>query len=289
MGSGPRSQEGGPDPTVREFLPWHVVKQKLADRGADLTGLEDHDSDAGELQEEAPAPMSGVCVSEKSAESDDAAVLSYRVYTLADLEARGVESSPRLSRIAFEAAAPKAPPSWAAWRKVASLLLTLGSSAFAWGTTKGQRPPFLATLTPPFDAFADALQDALERVEWRKVVTGVSVGVGTAAVLLFVVLTAAELTDDLKPARTGASRAAATFDSPRQVAAPQTEPAPARASEVAPALVADAPAVAEPLFELPDETPPAPALAARRTPHAKKSVRAKGKLTFRNADEIFRP
>ena len=276
----PRSREGG-DPTVREFLPWHVVEKKLAARAI-----------GAEIDEE-PSPPSGVRMSdhgpaaEDADDEDEVAPLTYRVYTLADLEARQGETNLRLSRVAFEAAAVKAP---SPWRRVGAALLELVLATKQWAATKGARPDPRAALRDPFEAFGDELEAALRAVAWRKVLTVGSLGLGVSMTLLFVVLTAADLTDDLKPARGRAALAANESGSllaqfPTTPALEPASPVSAPAAEAELAPVDESPA----MIELPDEPQPTPSW--NRPPRARKvpAPRPKSKLTFRNADEIFKP
>src|SRR5439155_13715501 len=93
----------GADPTVREFLPWHVVQKKLAARasGVDVTREDD------DLEEEGPDSGVQESVSVRVAANDGDPPLTYKVYTVADLDA-----APPSSRMSMVAAAEREPSPW---------------------------------------------------------------------------------------------------------------------------------------------------------------------------------
>ena len=198
MGNAARARHDGDeplDPTVREFLPWHVVRQKLAERGAVLPPEDD-------------APPSGVRISEKEAMNDvelpsapNEEGLSFKVYTLEDLERRHGDSVPPVIRPSMAALAdqPKAP---SPWLPVGKALLAMAYAVKTWVLLGKGRPAFRDAFRAPAVVLGLELRNATKDVAWRRLGFALAAGVGTVVVLLFAVLTVAELTDDLKPART---------------------------------------------------------------------------------------
>src|SRR5437868_6840158 len=79
-------------PTIREFLPWHVIEKKMAARAKGEIAR-----DEDEVEDER-VPDSGVYTSgEHPLPANDelgepVGELTYRVYTVADLEARGLKA-----------------------------------------------------------------------------------------------------------------------------------------------------------------------------------------------------
>lgn len=134
----------------------------------------------------------------------------------------------------------------------------------------------------PFAVLGAELSVALRPVPWRKLATGVGIGLGSLAALLFVVLAAAEMTDDLRPSRGGRRAALSAAALSAAAAAPppgvvDTGVSPSGASKQ------DEPGPAS-TIEIDDEAPHvttsrvAPAGSSRKVLHSK---RKKGPDVFR--------
>ncbi|AKU94510.1 hypothetical protein AKJ09_01174 [Labilithrix luteola] len=171
-------------PTVREYLPWHILERKLAERASgsakraearaedDVRTLTEVEAaDRGEGGPRAEAPPSGIRVSDgwrtsehdadvpptsgiaKAAEAD----LTYQVYSVDDL-ARRRQAKER-----------------EAWLK------------------KRETPPQFPVMSRPW-----AL--ALARtIDWKKTAKKAGIVAGACSLFGFGMLTAAELTDDVRP------------------------------------------------------------------------------------------
>lgn len=302
--------------TVREILPpWHVLQEKLQKRSdAVATGaLVPADQAARQAlaaqeaaneqwmpgsDSEAP-PSSGVRVSDPGPESSAAiadSLLSFKVYTLAELERRGEgPSSMRVSRASFDSTASRDPMRW---HRVVAALRAFGIASLAWWKTPGPRPSPKVALRQPFDALGDDLQVAVESVDWKKhgVTTGIIVG--ATLTLLFGVLTAAELTDDLKPGSAAhlASRETSVPDAKAAPGARGVAPATNMAamgvqpvSQSPNALLLAPPAAVQPATSIGEiDEPEAAPIPAKRAP-GKKAKPKTSKLSFRNPDAIFNP
>lgn len=148
-----------------------------------------------------PAPSSGIRPASVGAESASSDPLTYRVYTVADLEARA------LARSALAPSAPMeaAPSLTTQWRGVATSGRAAAAALVGWARSPAPRPAPLDACRAPLQAFAAELGASLRALPWRRIGVGASVGLGTVLALLFVVLMAAELTDDLRPARSSLS------------------------------------------------------------------------------------
>ena len=236
--STPAKPERAHEGTVREILPpWEVIQQKLAGQGK---GTATPSSPSNEvinqaaqealLKQEAEAanwcvkdesPSSGVRMSEPgpaapqglaagastaagSLVDDDG--LSFKVYTVGDLERRSdapvsIRSSQNLDQSVSRTSKKN-------WPAVAAALKAFAIASLEWFKIKGMRPSPKVALRKPFDALGDELQIAVESIDWKKLGVTTGIVVGATLTLLFAVLTAAELTDDLKP--TGASHLAST-------------------------------------------------------------------------------
>lgn len=177
--------------TVREILPWHVVERKIAARDSGHHEIPSANDEAAP-EPESPVPASGVRTSESFA-----GPLTYKVYTLADLDRDAPASRAGASMVQV----PARPSHWPVVARAAKHYF---AAARAWRKMpKIERPPFGVAVKEPRGVFYAELKTALSLVNWRKVGTYAAAGIGTAFVLLFVVITAAELTDDLKPAAAG--------------------------------------------------------------------------------------
>lgn len=150
-------------------------------------------------------PSSGVRMSESglaAAEHGHVAVpqdslLSFKVYTVADLERRSdAPISMRSSRASFDLTSSR---SSLHWQRALTALRAFATASLEWLKIKGERPSIKVALRQPFDNLGDELQVAVESIDWKKLGVTTGIVVGATLTILFAVLTAAELTDDLKP------------------------------------------------------------------------------------------
>jgi hypothetical protein len=300
--------------TVREILPpWHVLQDKLQKRAdAVATGAvvpaDEAARQALAAQEAAneqwmPAaeleidlddsPSSGIRVSDAGPDSSGAIdSLSFKVYTLAELERRSdAPVSMRMSRANFDNTGARA---GARWKRVYDALRAFGVASLAWWRTAAPRPNPKVALRQPFDVLGDELQVAVESVDWKKHGVTTGIVIGASLTLLFAVLTAAELTDDLKP---GAANHLASSETsvgakpPPDVrgVAPATNMAAMGVQPVAPAPIVIAPPAAAEGTTIGDIDEPEAAPTPAKRPAAKKAKPKSNKLSFRNADAVFNP
>jgi hypothetical protein len=283
----PRHGAGAPaqDLTVREVLPWHVVASKLAlpDSGVGLAGL-DAANDASDALLEEEAPVSGVRSDGGHGRAAPAAYeppLTYKVYTLAELDRRDSET-PLVASLddADEGAATSAFPA-GAWLAAGRSLLAEALAVARWVRLGAGRPRFADALRAPSVVVATDMKAAVRATAWKKVAAVVGGGFAVMALLLFAVLTVADLTDDMR-----ATSAAEMARSPlppemRLRGAPASAPIElpdTPSDESDPAAPAEAPALAEDLeadLELPpSEAPARAAEAAKRRGTSKKHARA---------------
>lgn len=289
--------------TVREILPpWHLIEAqvkakakisaKVAPPKAPEAEADDGQwlpADAVEEIEVEPAPPSGVRVSDPRlgvATPIPDSLLTFKAYTLAELESR----EGAVSQASLDGTQARRHARSMRWKNVAITVRAFAVATLAWWRlkqTEGFRPSPKIALREPFDALGDALQVAVEAVDWRKHGVTTGIVVGATFTLLFGVLTAAELTDDLKPG--GGPHLATTEIAAPRVPAIAAKPV-APASNMAamgvqpvppPVVVIAAPDADEP------EPEPAPAPAKRAS--AKKPKPKSNKLTFRNPDAVFNP
>jgi hypothetical protein len=294
---------------VREILPpWQVLQEKLQNKtGALPTRNEALNQDAQQaLQAQeaanarwAPAPAdsvdvppsSGVRMSEpgaavpSSGESPDS-LLSFKVYTLADLERhRDAPISMRASRVSFDLTSSRSSQHW---QRALAAFKAFATASLAWLRIKGERPKLKVALRQPFDNLGDELQVAVESVDWKKIGVTTGIVVGATLTLLFAVLTAAELTDDLKPAGSAAHLASAeTSGIPARAAlgargvAPATNMAAMGVQPVEPAPIVFAPPPPATAVGEVDELAETPAPAVKKAKKA--AAKPKNKLTLRSA------
>jgi hypothetical protein len=301
--------------TVREILPpWHVLQDKLQKRAEavatdSLVPADEAAQQALAAQEAAneqwmpgsdsdAPPLSGVRVSESGPASEMApgeipdSLLTFKVYTLAELERRSdAPLSMRVSRANFDITASRGPSHW---QRVFTALRAFGVASLAWWRTSSPRPNPKVALRQPFDFLGDELQVAVEAVDWKKHGVTTGIVIGATLTLLFAVLTAAELTDDLKPGASAHLASSETANpSPKaepgaRGVAPATNMAAMGVQPVAPAPNAVLPAAeAAPqpstsLGEIDEPEAPAPKRPGKKKPKT-------NKLPFRNADAIFNP
>jgi hypothetical protein len=244
---------------------------------------------------------SDVRIAEKPAVATPDSLLSFKVYTLAELERRSdAPISMRASHASFETTGSG---NKLQWRPSYEALKAFVIAARDWyKSNKLERPNIKVALRKPFDQLGDALQLVVEAVDWKRLGVNTGIVVGATLTLLFAVLTAAELTDDLKPAGSAAHLASTeTSNIPAKNAVGAQSVAPATnmaATGVQPTAVpsAPAPAVTAPavtaMGDIDDDTQTAPETPAAKKKPAKKAAAApkpaKGKLTFRNADAVFK-
>lgn len=221
-------------------------------------------------------------------------LLSFKVYTLADLERRSdAPVSMRMSRASFDLTGSGSRSARALiWPRVYAAFRAFIVASLEWFRAKGERPSPKVALRKPFDALGDELQIAVESVDWRTLGVRMGIVVGATLTLLFAVLTAAELTDDLKPA--GATSRLASSESTSLPPAKNALGAPTLpASTVAPATnmaaggmqmqPAPQPMQVVTAGEIDDPEPAVPVKKAAKKAAPKKS----NKLSFRNADAVF--
>ena len=232
-------------------------------------------------------PSSGVRMSEPGAaaanigEMSDAD-LSFKVYTLAELERRSdAPVSMRASRVSFDLTSSRSSQHW---QRAFAALKTFAQASLEWLKIKGERPKIKVALRQPFDNLGDELQVAVESVDWKKLGVTTGIVVGATLTLLFAVLTAAELTDDLKPAGSSAHLASAeTSGIPARTAFDARGVAPATnmaAMGVQPVDIAPPPPVTA-IGEV-DELADTPAPAAKKAKKAAAKPKS-NKLTLRSA------
>ena len=232
------------------------------------------------------SPRSGVRVSDPgpaAAEVGGDDSLSFKVYTVADLERRtDAPVSMRASRVNFDLTSSRSSQHW---QRAYVALRAFASASFEWLTLKGERPSMKVALRKPFDNLGDELQVAVESIDWRKLGVTTGIVVGATLTLLFAVLTAAELTDDLKPPGSAAHLASAeTSGIPARTALGAGAVAPATnmaAMGVQPVPAAEAaPEAAAVIGDI--DAPDAPAAVPAKKGAAKKP-KPKTKLALRNA------
>jgi hypothetical protein len=307
--------------TVREILPpWEVLQEKLNKKNAAVPVrnevLNQGAQQALAAQEAANslwsppasatsspsyaydsvdvAPSSGVRMSDSGPAAAEVGVggsaidsLSFKVYTVADFERRSdAPVAMRASRANFDLTSSR---SSLHWQRAYVALRAFAAASLEWLKIKGERPSVKVALRKPFDNLGDELQVAVESIDWRKLGVTTGIVVGATLTLLFAVLTAAELTDDLKPPGSAAHLASAeTSGIPAKTAlgagavAPATnmaamgvQPVPAPVAEVAPAP--------EPSTVIGDNDTAEAPVAAPVKKAAPKKPKPKTKLALRNA------
>jgi hypothetical protein len=310
--------------TVREILPpWQVLQDKFQPKAPSAPRNEALNQDAQqalEAQERAnamwappaapaksdsspdyseQAPSSGVRMSEPGQIAADVSHVShdshmpesnltFKVYTVADLEQRRSDApvSMRGSRVNLDLTSSRSSQQW---QRVGTALKTFFAASVEWIKIKGQRPNPKLALRIPFDNLGDELQLAVESIDWKKLGVTTGIVVGATLTLLFAVLTAAELTDDLKPPGSASHLASAdTSGVPAQSAldsravAPATNMA-AMGVQPIPAPVVIAPSAPE-ATSIADIDSDTPAPTAKKPAAKKAAAKPKTtKLALRNA------
>jgi hypothetical protein len=272
-------------PTIREFLPWHVIEKKMAARAQGRIH-DDAVPDSGVYAsgEHAAAVMAANQNGEEAPPGEpvvpaDSGGLTYQVYTVKDLEARGLAAdlsvnSTRMSMVALSLRAQKPNP----WADVARAAMNIVRLAKTWLVTPSPKPPIALAFRAPIVAFGYELRQAIKTVEWKKVALYGGVSVGVFLVLLFAVVTAADLTDDLKPSRVSNTQTGDSYTSAIVAAAHPTAP-PAKTAEPAPANTGDG-------LEVSSEPTPPPPVVKAATPKKKGAGKKKG---AKSSGEVFAP
>ncbi len=210
-----------------------------------------------------PAPDSGVRNSQNSPaalgklDDDPMRPLTYSVYTVSELD----DALPvyRSAPPAPEAKPPRFRDAGNSGRALAHVL-------WSWARAPKPRPAIADVARVPFAAFVADLRAALATLPWKKIGWTALIATGTMIVFLFGVMTVAELTDDLKPTRTG--QAASKYS---QTGASKVDARSSLGASATTAATAATAAEPAPAIELDDELPaPTPApKAAKATPRAK--------------------
>lgn len=192
-----RSQRKGAALDSGAVIPWKEMERRVAERIAakakhrgpiEAPPWKTASSSQSLSQAIERAPDSGVRASEPKIGLNRE--LSFTVYSVEDLDARQRTSAPPPS-------IPPPPPSrWPdVWRSTKVLL----SAWWAWRKTPKPRSRMADVCGIPFATFRADLFVALRQMPWKTIAIRSAIGFGSFFFLLFVVLTAAELTDDLKP------------------------------------------------------------------------------------------
>lgn len=353
------AKPSGQEPTVREVIPWHVVRErvmagtaKMAKPSVAKPSTTAADADPQAASGERPVGGAGALVGAVAKANGDAAnglsedlgdalleddeddasvrsalssknasepprdtappisgvrlpppppplpqpptpvALSYQVYSLSELESHR-SGAFRMSQASFAALPSRGLPVAA---PIGRALVATARATFAWARHPAPRPPVTEALGPDAHVLGEAIERGVLAVDWKKTAVVFAIGVGTFVFLLFSVLTAAELTDDLTPAR-GAARgpsqaephaaARAVVEAKGWGAPAEGAPAapPAGTIELAEALPVDAPTPnAPPEAVAPPE--PEPPVAKRA---GKKGAVAKAAALGRAPAEIFLP
>lgn len=204
----------------------------------------------------------------------DSGGLTYQVYTVKDLEARGLRAdisvnSTRMS-VALNAMRPNP------WADVARAAVNIVRLSKTWLITPSPKPSLKDAFRAPFVALGYELRQAIKTVDWKKVAVYGGVSVGVFLFLLFAVVTAAELTDDLKPSRVSNTQSGDSYTNAIVAAAHPPPPTP-KAVEPA-ANPGDGLEVSA------DPTPARPAPVAKTPTKKKGSAKKKAK-----SSEVFTP
>jgi len=301
-------------PTLRNIIPWRDMEKKLAERLAAKAAAGELSKDGLPMESKPPsskpppwrndiepAPDSGVRTSaEGTGPKRD---LTYSVYTLDDLEARAQARPPRMT---MSVPPPVAPP-LSRWADVGKSGLVLARAWWTCVRTPKPRPRVMDVCRVPFATFLTDLKLALGALPWKKLALGLGVAVGAVMLLLGLVLTTAELTDDLKPRRSrsslrttdpaldapvveGVDTSGSTSVAPSAARPAVTQPVVPAPVVPAPVVAPVAPGTSEPVSIEIDDEPPPPAKAATKAaaPRASASP-AKKPAAKKKAVELFVP
>ena len=249
-------------PTIREFLTWHVIEKKMAARAKGEIARDEDEA------EDERVPDSGVYTSgEHPLPANDelgepVGELTYRVYTVADLEARGLKADLSIPSTSMSIAmmAAKTTP----WTDVAKAVVNVFRHGKTWLSSPSPRPALTDVLRHPISALVFETRLALKQVAWKKVAFYGGISMATFLFLLFCVVTAADMTDDLKPSRVATQTSGDSYTSAIVAAQHPTVASPPPVA--APAATGDGLEVSS------DE--PAPAPVAKKPAKAKKQKKA---------------
>jgi hypothetical protein len=274
------------------------------------------------VPDSAPAPIGTAVRHERDTvdtTSDDELhpPLSFQVYSLEELDRRRPDADPslRMSRVMF-GTTPRPPSVWkTVGERASTFAQAFAEWARAWARTPKQRPA-TEPMRIPFELAREALFLALRTVNWRRASFYGGASLATLVVLFGVVLTVADLTDDMKPrsARDPDGRSTlATPDIATVRATGSTTTIGTRTTSALTAPIANAAAnvveiagtnvnvgapTAAPSIELDDSTPISPPTVAARTttmkprhaaPLGNTGARPKTKLGYRDPNEIWKP
>ena len=206
----------------------------------------------------------------------DSGGLSYQVYTLKDLEARGINAdlSVPSTRMSVVMNVPRPNP----WADVSRAAVNIVRLSKTWLLTPSPKPPLAIAFRAPFVALGYELRQAIKTTDWKKVAVYTGVSVGVFLFLLFAVVTAADLTDDLKPSRVTNTQSGDSYTNAIVAAAHPAPPPPPKTAEPAPANTGDGLEVSA------DPTPAKPPVAATKAAPKKKAAGKKKK-----SGEVFTP
>ena len=280
---------GEPASTIREFLPWHVIEKKMAAR-AEARAHDDAVPDSGVYASgESPAavmaanqnavpltPGESIAPATSGVAPIDSGGLSYQVYTLKDLEARGINAdlSVPSTRMSVVMNVPRPNP----WGDVARAAFNIVRLSKTWIITPSPKPTIKDAFRAPVVALGYELRQAFKATDWKKVGIYAGFSVGVFLFLLFAVLTAADLTDDLKPSRVSNTQTGDSYTNAIVAAAHPTAAPVAKAAAPAPAPTDT--------IEVSSEPTPPPAAHAAKTPAKKKGA---GKKKAPKSGEVFTP
>lgn len=251
-------------------VPWKEMERRVAERIAAKANRRGPIEPppwktASSSQSIERAPDSGVRTSEPKI--GVARELSFTVYSVEDLDARQRTSAPPPS-------IPPPPPS--RWPDVWRSTKVLMSAWCAWRKTPKPRSRLADVCGVPFATLRVDLFAALRQLPWKTIAIRSAIGFGSFFFLLFIVLTAAELTDDLKPRSADSSTRSASV-APTSVTTVTAEKIEApKPVEAAPAAQPEAPAI-----EIDDA--PVAAVAKKPAPAPKK------KPTGKKKKDLFNP
>ena len=137
----------------------------------------------------APPPDSGV--RESVSRIDAGRSLSYSIYTAAELESHIVES---------QRMAPQ-PIHVPGWPELSTVGRESGRALLAWARLPKPRPRIMDVCRPQLEELGSVTKAVVRAVPWRRIAGVVAMVLGAIVVLLFVVITVGELTDDVKPGK----------------------------------------------------------------------------------------
>jgi hypothetical protein len=228
-------------------------------------------------EHETKAPDSGVRVSDSGISLKNSGELSFKVYTVAELDRRiAIEGDPLSSRgslasLSLSRSGSRGVPAPNHWKNAGLAAYRILDTLATWLVQRGEKLPMVDVLRHPVGVFKVDAKAALKTVDWKRV--GIYLGVGflVLSALLAIVLVVADLTDEMKPAKALDAKNATSLTTPESAMGPGaslvkgataerfTVPTITPSNPVAP--IAPPPMVAEPKGLTPPPPPPAPAKA----------------------------